>query len=178
MHERARSEIRPQLLPSRRVEITVPLETLPQHPVSAEKKFWRCVQSSRCSRGGGGTLVGTDIFQNVLRTDFVTLTGLAPGQRFTINEVFTFSQVRCCIPGLPQGDVGAAILTMPSDPVAVPGRVVGAALPGLMFGALVFSAGGDGAETPLATSRARRTPALTLQTSPLSHRRSPSRPSR
>ena len=82
----------------------------------------------------GGTFVGTDIFRDVLRTDFVTLTGLAPGQPFTINEVFTFSQDRCCIPGLPQGDVGAAILTTPFDPVAVPGPVVGAGLPGLMFG--------------------------------------------
>jgi hypothetical protein len=86
------------------------------------------------SAAPGGTLVGTDIFQNVLRTDFVTLTGLAPGQPFTINEVFTFSQDRCCIPGLPQGNVGAAILTTPFDPVGVPGPVVGAGLPGLMFG--------------------------------------------
>jgi hypothetical protein len=83
----------------------------------------------------GGTLVGTDIFRDVLRTDFVTLTGLAPGQPFTINEVFTFSQDRCCIPRLPQGNVGAAILTTPFDqPFAVPGPVVGAGLPGLMFG--------------------------------------------
>ena len=82
------------------------------------------------SAAPGGTLVGTDIFQNVLRTDWVTLTGLAPGQPFTINEVFTFSH----IPGLPQGDVGAAILTTPFDPVGVPGPVVGAGLPGLMFG--------------------------------------------
>jgi hypothetical protein len=81
----------------------------------------------------GGTLVGMDVFQDVLRTDFVTLTGLAPGQPFTINEVFTFSQDRCCIPGLPQGNVGAAILTTPFDvAVAVPGPLAGAGLPGLI----------------------------------------------
>src|SRR5262249_53905867 len=68
-----------------------------------------------CSTGiGNGTPIGVDRFEGVLRTDFTTLTGLVPGQPFTISEVFTFSQDRCCIPNLPQGDVGAAIFTTPT----------------------------------------------------------------
>jgi hypothetical protein len=86
---------------------------------------------------GGGTLVGTQhISTGNLFTDTITLTGLAPGQPFTINEVFSFSQDRCCIAGLPQGDAGAAILTTPSGdpPVGVPAPVVGAGWPALMLG--------------------------------------------
>jgi hypothetical protein len=82
----------------------------------------------------GGQLVGNQTFNGVLQTDFVTLTGLAPGQPFTINQVFTFSQDRCCNPAIPQGDVGAAILTTPQSNVAhVPGPVAGAGLPGLLL---------------------------------------------
>jgi hypothetical protein len=86
---------------------------------------------------GGGTLVGAQhIFNGVIQTDTVTLTGLAPGQPFTINEVFSFSQDRCCIPGLPQGDAAAAIVTRPigDPPVGVPGPIVGAGWPAVMLG--------------------------------------------
>jgi hypothetical protein len=82
----------------------------------------------------GGQLVGSQTMNGVLQTNFVTLTGLAPGQPFTINEVFTFSQDKCCNPALPQGGVGAAILTTPQgNVVPTPGPVVGAGLPGLIL---------------------------------------------
>jgi hypothetical protein len=60
------------------------------------------------------------------------VSGLAPGQPFSITEVFTFSQDRSIHPNSPQGDVGAAILTTPDPPVAVPGPIAGAGLPGLI----------------------------------------------
>ena len=78
----------------------------------------------------GGTLVGSTVINGILKTTFPTFTGLAPGEPFTVNEVFSFSQDRCCNPSLPQGDVGAAILTTPVDPV--PGPIAGAGLPGLL----------------------------------------------
>jgi hypothetical protein len=79
----------------------------------------------------GGTLVGSTVINGILQTTFPTFTGLAPGEPFTVNEVFSFSQDRCCNPSLPQGDVGAAILTTPVDPV--PGPIAGAGLPGLVL---------------------------------------------
>ena len=83
---------------------------------------------------GGGTLLGEDIITGMLKTDTFTLTGLAPGQPFTITEVLQLAQDRCCIVGLPQGDFGAAVLTTPTGNIApVPGPVVGAGLPGLML---------------------------------------------
>jgi hypothetical protein len=83
---------------------------------------------------GDGKLVSTHSFSDTLRTDTVTLNSIVPGQPFTINEVFTFSQDRCCNPDLPQGDVGAAIITQPvGKAVNVPGPIAGAGLPGLIF---------------------------------------------
>jgi hypothetical protein len=50
---------------------------------------------------------------NVLRVDTMTLTGFAPGQPFSITEVFDFTQDRGTFPFAPQGDVGATIMTTP-----------------------------------------------------------------
>jgi hypothetical protein len=85
---------------------------------------------------GGGTLVGdTTIFdQNV--TTFPTFTGISPGQLFTVTEVFTVGQDRGTFPNSPVGNFAGAILTSPISVHAVPGPVVGAGLPGLIFGAL------------------------------------------
>jgi hypothetical protein len=82
---------------------------------------------------GGGTLVGQEFISDQLRTDFPTFTGVAPGQPFNITEVFTFVQDRGPHPSSPQGDVGAAILTTPDAPAAVPGPIAGAGLPGLIL---------------------------------------------
>jgi hypothetical protein len=87
-------------------------------------------------------LVGMTTIVDAKLTTFPIFAGTAPGQPFSITEVFTFGQDRTGAPStlcplspcLPQGDVGAAILTTPFDPVGVPGPVVGAGLPGLMFG--------------------------------------------
>jgi hypothetical protein len=75
---------------------------------------------------GGGTLVGDRIFTNgQLGTDFLTLTGIAPGQPFNITEVFHL------VSDGPGAHLAGAILV---DPVAhVPGPVVGAGLPGLIL---------------------------------------------
>jgi len=77
----------------------------------------------------GGQLIGsqtlTDLGQVV-----ETLTGVAPGQPFTINEVFTFTQT-CCNPFIP-GNAAAGMGTTPyDDPAPVPGPVVGTGLSGL-----------------------------------------------
>jgi hypothetical protein len=77
-------------------------------------------------------LVGMTTIVDAKLTTSPIFAGTAPGQPFSVTEVFTFGQDRCCNPLLPQGDVGAAIETTAFDPV--PGPVVGAGLPGLMFG--------------------------------------------
>jgi len=63
----------------------------------------------------------------------MTLTGFAPGQPFSITEVFDFTQDRGTFPFAPQGDVGATIMTDPAAPVPVPGPIAGAGLPGLIL---------------------------------------------
>jgi hypothetical protein len=81
---------------------------------------------------GGGTLIAQDNFHDVLRVDTMTLTGFAPGQPFSITEVFDFTQDRGTFPFAPQGDVGATIMTTPVGH-PVPGPIAGAGLPGLIF---------------------------------------------
>ena len=90
---------------------------------------------------GGGTLITQDNFRDVVRVDTMTLTGFAPGQPFSITEVFDFTQDRGTFPFAPQGDVGATIMTTPSGnlqisgsgPAPVPGPIAGAGLPSLVF---------------------------------------------
>jgi hypothetical protein len=84
---------------------------------------------------GSNALVGMTTIFDAKLTTFPIFASTAPGQPFSITEVFTFGQDRCCNPNLLVGDVGAAIETTAFDPpVGVPGPVVGAGLPGLMFG--------------------------------------------
>lgn len=82
---------------------------------------------------GGGTLAGSTTVVDQLSTSFPTFHATVPGQPFAITEVFTFSQDRASFPFSPQGDVGAAIVT---QPVGVPGPIVGAGIPGLVLGLL------------------------------------------
>jgi hypothetical protein len=79
----------------------------------------------------GGQLVGAHALTGLgLFTD--TYSAIAPGQPFTINEVFTFYSP-CCT-SFPLGDTGVGMGTRPIDPVSVPGPVMGAGLPGLLAG--------------------------------------------
>jgi hypothetical protein len=88
---------------------------------------------------GGGTLVAQDNFHDVLRVDPVILTGFAPGQPFSITELFDFTQDRGTFPFAPQGGVGATIMTTSVGVVSgpgtapVPGPIAGAGLPGLIL---------------------------------------------
>jgi hypothetical protein len=75
---------------------------------------------------GGGTLVGADTFVNgQLRTDFLTLSGIMPGQPFNITEVFHI------VSNGPGAHLAGAILVDPAAPV--PGPIAGAGLPGLIL---------------------------------------------
>jgi hypothetical protein len=77
---------------------------------------------------GGGTLVGADAFVNgQLRTDFLTLSGVAPGQPFNITEVFHL------VSNGPGAHLAGAILVDPIASMPVPGPVAGAGLPGLIL---------------------------------------------
>jgi hypothetical protein len=79
--------------------------------------------------GGSGTGVGSDYFVGG-RTgnDYVTLTAIAPGQPFTITEVFHIVSDggTCC-------HLAGAILVDPVASVPVPGPIAGAGLPGLIL---------------------------------------------
>jgi hypothetical protein len=80
---------------------------------------------------GGGTGIAARTFANgQLGTDFLTLTGIAPGQPFNITEVFHI------VSDGPGAHLGGAILVDPVASVPVPGPVVGAGLPGLILAAL------------------------------------------
>jgi hypothetical protein len=80
-----------------------------------------------------GTLVGGARVVDQLYDGVATFTTIAPGESFAITEMIKFSQDRCCILNLPQGDVGAAIFTTATDPpMPVPAPIVGAGLPGLL----------------------------------------------
>jgi hypothetical protein len=74
---------------------------------------------------------GQDVFNNVVRTDSITLSSTLPSPSFKITEMFAFSGNA----GPPQGDVGAFIETTLFDPppVNVPAPIAGAGLPGLIF---------------------------------------------
>jgi hypothetical protein len=88
---------------------------------------------------GGGRLVGSTTITDQLSTSFPTFAGTAPGQPFSVTLEFTFGQDRAgAPPSLPQGDVGAAILTTVNGSVAVPGPIAGAGLPGLLGGLGTF----------------------------------------
>jgi len=83
---------------------------------------------------GGGTLVRQiDFHDTPPSAQNITLTGFAPGQAFSITEVFDFTQDRGTFPFAPQGNVGATIMTDPAAPVPVPGPIAGAGLPGLIL---------------------------------------------
>jgi hypothetical protein len=88
-----------------------------------------------CNINQPGTFAGQDVFTG-LGTDTVTLTSIAPGQPFTINETFTWAQ-ECCSPFTNASgtilNIGAGIGTTPiGDPVPVPGPIVGGGIPGFL----------------------------------------------
>jgi hypothetical protein len=80
---------------------------------------------------GGGTPLGAQAFPGAALGTFTpTFDALAPGSPYTITEVFHLVYNG----GSPLGDVGGAILATPTDPAPVPGPIVGAGLPGVIFG--------------------------------------------
>src|SRR5262249_22639257 len=81
-----------------------------------------------------GTFAGQQVFTGLGQTD-VTLTSIAPGQPFTINETFTWAQT-CCSPFVQPNilNIGAGMGTSPIDPVPVPGPIVGVGFPGMLAG--------------------------------------------
>jgi hypothetical protein len=92
-----------------------------------------CDGNDSNSHAPGGIQVGNSAILTGIGQVNDVLQGLAPGQPFTIDEVFTYVQV-CCA-GNPPSNVGGAIGTTPyDDPVSVPGPVMGAGLPGLLAG--------------------------------------------
>jgi hypothetical protein len=92
------------------------------------EQVFLCANTLFCDNSvvGGGTLIGDRLFTNgQLGTDFTTLSGIAPGQPFTITEVFNITS------NAANAHLAGAILV---DPIApVPGPVVGAGLPGLLL---------------------------------------------
>jgi len=77
---------------------------------------------------GGGTGLYADAFVNgQLRTDFLTLSGIMPGQPFNITEVFHI------VSNGAGSHLAGAILVDPAGSVPVPGPIAGAGLPGLML---------------------------------------------
>jgi hypothetical protein len=79
-----------------------------------------------------GAFAGQDVLTGIGQQN-VTLTSIAPGQPFTINEVFTWAQ-ECCNPFVQPGilNIGAGMGTSPvGDPVPVPVPIVGGGLSGL-----------------------------------------------
>ena len=105
---------------------------------------------------GGGTPLGAQAFPGAaLGTFSPTFGATVPGSPYTITEVFHLVYDG----GGPLGDVGGAILTTPFDPVAVPGPVVGAGLPGLILaGGGLLGWWRRRRNTACNITRARRTP--------------------
>ena len=83
-----------------------------------------------CNINQPGTFVGQDVLTGLGQDNF-TLTSIARGQSYTINEVFTWAQT-CCAGELPV-NLGAGMGVDPINPVPVPGPIAGAGLPGLIF---------------------------------------------
>jgi hypothetical protein len=77
---------------------------------------------------GGGTLLGEHTFNNALGMLTPTF-NFTMGSPYTITEVFHVAADTSIV----NGDVGGAILATPADPVAVPGPIAGAGLPGLVL---------------------------------------------
>jgi hypothetical protein len=78
---------------------------------------------------------GQAVFHDQLASSNMTLTSIAPGQPFSITEVFDFAQNRSLLPpGAPQGDVGAFMETTPvgHQMSQVPAPIIGSGIPGLV----------------------------------------------